>query len=86
MTDTLETGEMRRRPQHQDSRHDEPSIAIVHDGLFAVLGARETMGFVERVGSVFVALYGPDLGRAVEVGQSLSWDECVATVRRTYSS
>lgn len=86
MTDTLETGERRRRPQHQDYRPEEPSIAIVHDGLYAVLAARETMGFVERVGPVFVALYGPDLARAVEVGQSHSWDDCVAMVALTYSS
>jgi len=85
MTDILQTGERRRRPQHQSSRPEEPSIAIVHDDLHAILARRETMGFVERVGTVFVALYGPDLARAVEVGQSLSWDDCVAMVRRRYS-
>lgn len=85
MTDTLQTGERRRRPQHQDTRQAEPSIAIVHEDLYAVLAERETMGFVERVGTVFVALYGPDLARAVEVGQSLSWDQCVGMVRRAWS-
>jgi len=84
MTDTLQTGERRRRPQHQDTS-TEPQIAIVHEDLYAVLAARETMGFVERVGTVFVALHGPDLARAVEVGQSLSWDHCVSMVRREYS-
>lgn len=84
MTDTLQTSERRRRPQHQHTS-TEPQIAIVRDDLYAVLAARETMGFVERVGSVFVALYGPDLARAVEVGQSLSWDHCVGMVRREYS-
>lgn len=84
MTDTLQTGERRRRPQHQDTA-TEPLIAIVREDLYAVLAARETMGFVERVGTVFVALYGPDLARAVEVGQSLSWDQCVSMVRRAYS-
>lgn len=83
VTDTLHAGERRHRMQHRDQRPGEPSIAIVHDGLFAVLSTRETMGFVERVGTVFVALYGPDLARAVEVGQSLSWDDCVAMVRRS---
>ena len=84
MTDTLQTGE-RRRQQHQHSRRVEPSIAIVHEDLYAVLAERETMGFVERVGTVFVALHGPDLARAVEVGQSLSWDECVGIVRRAWA-
>lgn len=83
MTDTLQTGE-RRRQQHQHTRQVEPSIAIVHEDLYAVLAERETMGFVERVGTVFVALHGPDLARAVEVGQSLSWDDCVGMVRRAW--
>jgi len=85
MTDTLQTGERRRRPQHQDSNPAEPSIAIVREDLYAVLATRETMGFVERVGNVFVALHGPDLARAVEVGQSLSWDQCVGMVRRAWA-
>jgi hypothetical protein len=85
MTDTLQTGERRRRPQHGGASPAEPSIAIVRDDLYAVLAMRETMGFVERVGNVFVALHGPDLARAVEVGQSLSWDQCVSMVRREYS-
>lgn len=86
MTDTLVTGERRRRTDHREQAADEPSIAIVHDGLYAVLAERETMGFVERVGKVFVALYGPDLARAVEVGQSLSWDVSVGMVRRTWAA
>ena len=86
MTDTLQSsdtqhGERRRRPTRQVSDSTEPSIAIVRENLYAVLSIRETMGFVERVDRVFVALHGPDLARAVEVGQSLSWDECVAMVR-----
>lgn len=83
MTDTLQTGERRRRPQHQDTA-TEPLIAIVREDLYAVLATRETMGFIERVGTVFVALLGPDLARAVEVGQSLSWDHCVSMVRHEY--
>ncbi|WP_218840040.1 hypothetical protein [Salinibacterium xinjiangense] len=38
------------------------------------------MGFVERVGSVYVALSGERQIRAVEVGQSLSWDVAVEMV------
>jgi len=86
MTDTLHTGERRRRPHHHDGPSTDPSIAIVHEDLYAVLTTRETMGFVERVGTVFVALHGPDLARAVEVGQSLKWDECVEMVRKAYNS
>ena len=79
MTDTLH--ERRRRPQPHATDATEPSIAIVRENLYAVLSTHETMGFVERVDRVFVALHGPDLARAVEVGQSLSWDECVSMVR-----
>lgn len=85
MTDTLQTGERRKHASHHGTDHAEPSIAIIHEDLYAVLATRETMGFVERVGSVFVALYGPDLARAVEVGQSLSWDVCVGMIRREYA-
>ena len=85
MHDTLQSGVRRRRPQHRDSNPVEPSIAIIHDDLFAVLATRETMGFVERMGNMFVALHGPDLARAVEVGRSLSWDECVSVVKRAYA-
>lgn len=84
MTDTLQSGERRRRAHHQDAS-TEPLIAIVREDLYAVLASRETMGFVERVGTIFVALHGPDLARAVEVGQSLSWDHCVSMVRRAYT-
>ena len=85
MTDILQTGERRRRAQHQDASPAEPSIAIMRDDLYVVLGARETMGFIERVGGVFVALCGPDLERAVEVGQSRSWDRSVGMGRTAYA-
>lgn len=84
MTDTLQAGERRRRPLHHNAAPTAPSIALVHDNLYAVLATRETMGFVERVGNVFVALHGSDLARAVEVGQSLSWDQCVSMVQREF--
>jgi len=41
-----------------------------------------TLGFVHKVGNVFVALSGDNLGHAVEAGQSLSWDEAVEMVLR----
>ena len=58
----------------------EPFITLVRDDVYAVLDLRETMGFVERVGSVYVALSGGRQIRAVEVGQSLSWDVAVEMV------
>lgn len=63
---------------------EEPVIALVRNDVYAVMSSRETMGFVERVGNVFVALDGPDLARACELGQSLSWDEAVLMVRRSF--
>ena len=69
-----------RREKLVRSHPDEPSIALLRDDLYCVLSSTHTMGFVERVGNVYVALHGSDLGRAVEVGQSLSWDVAVAMV------
>jgi hypothetical protein len=57
------------------------SVAMIGDDLFALLTPTETLGFVHRVGTVYVALRGSDYHRAVEVGQSLSWDRAVQVVR-----
>ena len=65
---------------------DEPTIALLRNDIYVVLSSTQTMGFVEKVGNVYVALGGPDLARACEVGQSLSWDEAVAMVRRSFGS
>jgi hypothetical protein len=59
-----------------------PDIALVGDDLYCVLSETDTLGFVNKVGNVFVALSGDNLGRAVEVGQSLSWDQAVEMVVR----
>lgn len=69
-----------RRGQVERNQPEEPSIALLRDDLYCVLSTTHTVGFVERVGNVYVALHGSDLGRAVEVGQSLSWDVAVAMV------
>lgn len=69
-----------RRGQIERSQPEEPSIALLREDLYCVLSTTYTMGFVERVGNVYVALHGSDLGRAVEVGQSLSWDVAVTMV------
>ena len=57
-------------------------IALVGDDLYGVLSETDTLGFVYKVGNVFVSLAGRDFGRAVEVGQSLDWDRAVALVQR----
>ncbi len=77
ISETLDTGRRSRRS-------NEPSIALLGENIYVVLAADETMGFVEQVGPVYVALSGRDLGRAVEVGQSLSWDSAVQMVWREY--
>jgi hypothetical protein len=62
----------------------EPDIALVGDDTYAVLSPKETLGFVYRAGNVYVALAGPNLGHATEVGQSLSWDEAIAIIERSH--
>ena len=61
-----------------------PDIALLREDIYVVLTADDTMGFVHKVENTFVALSGSDLARACEVGQSLSWDEAVAMVRRSW--
>lgn len=60
----------------------QPDIALVGDDLYCVLSETDTLGFVHRVGHVFVALAGDNLGHAVEIGQTMSWDLAVELVRR----
>lgn len=57
-----------------------PDISLVGEDLYCVLSETDTLGFVHKVGNVFVALSGDNLGHAVEVGQSLSWDRAVEMV------
>jgi hypothetical protein len=59
-----------------------PQITLVGDDLYGVLSDTTTLGFIYKVGTVYVALAGPDFGRAVEVGQTLEWDRAVALVVR----
>jgi hypothetical protein len=59
----------------------QPDVALMGDDLYAILSENETLGFVHRVGNVFVSLCGADLHHAVEVGQSLSWDRAIDLVR-----
>jgi hypothetical protein len=59
----------------------ESTIALVTDDVYSVMTDRETLGFVHKVGNVYVALSGDVLSHAVEIGQSLSWDRAVQLVR-----
>lgn len=61
------------------SRHD---IALVDDDLYSVLSETETLGFVHRVGHVYVALAGENPKRAIEIGQTMSWDDAIDMVSR----
>ncbi|PRY70050.1 hypothetical protein B0I08_101172 [Glaciihabitans tibetensis] len=57
------------------------SIALVTDDVYAVMSNNDTLGYIHKVGAVYVALHGDVLSHAVEVGQSLSWDYAVDMVR-----
>jgi hypothetical protein len=63
------------------SHPDDVSVAMVSDDLFALLTDTETLGYVHKVGRVYVSLRGSDLSHAVEVAQSLSWDRALEAVR-----
>jgi hypothetical protein len=62
-------------------KRTEPIIALVTDDVYSVMTDTDTLGFIHRVGNVFVALGGDVLSHAVEIGQSLSWDQAVRMVR-----
>jgi hypothetical protein len=57
------------------------SVAMINDELFGILSPNETLGYVHRVGNVFVALRGAELNHAVEIGQSLSRERAIELVR-----
>jgi hypothetical protein len=50
-------------------------------GLYRVLAGDRSLGFVERAGSIYVALSGTRYDRAVEAGQALSLAAAVAMLR-----
>lgn len=83
---TRRDGARREAMQHAFSRHaSRPDISLIADNTYCVLSAEETMGYIDKVGNVFVAHSGSDLAHAVEVGQSLSWDQAVTMVVRAFS-
>jgi hypothetical protein len=59
----------------------DPVVALVTEDVYSVMTDRETLGFVHKVGTVYVALSGDVLSHAVEIGQSLEWDKAVRMVR-----
>ncbi|HEV7950152.1 MAG TPA: hypothetical protein VGP24_10325 [Glaciihabitans sp.] len=61
------------------------SIAVVTDDVYSVMSEHDTLGYVHKVGPVYVALSGDVLSHAVEVGQSLSWDQALRMVRSSAS-
>ena len=67
-----------RRPATLDTA---VSVAMIDDELFALLTPTETLGFVHKVGRVYVALRGSDYNHAVEVGQTLSRERAIEIVR-----
>ncbi len=67
-------------PAARESRID-LTVALVTEDVYSVMTERETLGFVQKVGTVFVALSGDILSHAVEVGQSLSLERAVRMVR-----
>jgi hypothetical protein len=68
------------RGSRQESR-TEATIALVTDDVYSVMTDQDTLGFVHKVGTVYVALSGDILSHAVEVGQSLSLERAVRMVR-----
>ena len=72
-------------PQRAHHTHDSrrSNVALISDDLYSVLSETDTLGYIHKVGNVYVALSGSDLNHAVEVGQALSWDEALTIVRRS---
>jgi hypothetical protein len=67
-------------PAARDSRTD-LTVALVTEDVYSVMTDRDTLGYVQKVGTVFVALSGDILSHAVEVGQALSLERAVRMVR-----
>lgn len=67
-------------PQARNAR-PQANIAVVSDDVYSIMNDRETLGFVHKAGTVYVALSGGVLSQAVEVGQSLSFEKAVHMVR-----
>jgi hypothetical protein len=67
-------------PRHRAGHEYE--VVRVDSDTHMVLTAGRTAGYVWKAGDVYVALQGPNLAMACEVGQSLVWDVAVDMVER----
>lgn len=70
----------RRLPSHLVP----PEVGVIDDCLYRITVEDGIVGYIERVGTVFVALCGTRYSRAVEVGQSRSLDDAVIMVQRAF--
>jgi hypothetical protein len=75
------TKEMSATPSATRHARHGHSISLVSDDVYAVMNEANTLGYIHKVGTVYVALHGDVLSHAVEVGQSLDWDQAVVMVR-----
>jgi hypothetical protein len=77
--DTLEA--LRSLPSRKPAAPPEPEATVrwelVDIGRYRVCRGDVTYGFIDVVGAVLVALQGERYDRAVEIGQSLDFDEAV---------
>ena len=65
---------------------DEPTVMKVNDEYYVVRRGAAILGYVYRADNVFVALEGDHFAHAVEVGQSLSLDDAIATVEHRWQA
>jgi hypothetical protein len=72
----------RRSAAVAPARSQVPDVLFVEDNVYCLTADEGILGFIEKVGNVFVALSGPKYANAVEVGQSLSFDEAVIMAQR----
>lgn len=62
--------------------HEELTVEKTRPGLYRLSVAHHTTGWVEHVGSVWVALRGRRYDRAEEVGQTLDFQAAAALLAR----
>jgi hypothetical protein len=71
-----------RRPQPPAAAGLPIQWELVDLDRYAVRDRGRTVGFIDVVGAVFVALHGSRYDRAVEVLQTLDFDTAIATLCR----
>jgi hypothetical protein len=58
----------------------EPVVSLVAENLHSVAADHEIIGFIRTIGTIYVALSGGAAGHAVEVGQTMNWNQAVDLV------